>query len=203
LTGSGVINRADFRNTTGTYLAEYGVSGAKTLISRLSSSGVLFVDDTHLILEDGYSRSRVLDYLLAKTEDKRGKIMFILAGEKKGMQKLLGYGSKNISGLFPQVLSFPDFTDDQLLKTLGACITKKFDGKMQVEGGLEGVYMRISVKRIGRSRGSPQFGNARAAENAFAQMWERQSARLSKSREDRPEMEGSGATSSCSRKCKC
>jgi len=57
---------------------------------------------------------------------------------------------------------------------------------MSVEGGYEGVYLRIATRRLGRRRGKAQFDNARAAENLFAQIWERQSTRRAKARAERP-----------------
>ena len=53
---------------------------------------------------------------------------------------------------------------------------------MLVEGGSDGLYMKIVVGRLGRGRGRDGFGNARALENLFAQIRERQSDRLTRER---------------------
>jgi hypothetical protein len=55
---------------------------------------------------------------------------------------------------------------------------------MDVEGGVDGLYMRIAVRRLGRGRGRDGFGNARALENLFTCIRERQSDRLTKERRD-------------------
>jgi len=55
---------------------------------------------------------------------------------------------------------------------------------MAVEDGVDGLHMRIVVTRLGRGRGRDGFGNARALENLFARIRERQSDRLTKERRD-------------------
>lgn len=49
-----------------------------------------------------------------------------------------------------------------------------------VEGGIGGLYMRITVRHLGRGRGRDGFCNARALVNTFARIRERQSDRLTK-----------------------
>jgi hypothetical protein len=55
---------------------------------------------------------------------------------------------------------------------------------MDVEGGVDGLYMRIAVRRLGRGRERDGFGNARALEILFTRIRERQSDRLTKERRD-------------------
>jgi hypothetical protein len=55
---------------------------------------------------------------------------------------------------------------------------------MDVEGGVDGLYMRIAVRRLGQGRGRDGFRNARALENLFTRIRERQSDRLTKERRD-------------------
>ena len=53
---------------------------------------------------------------------------------------------------------------------------------MKVEDGLRGLCCRIITRRIGRVRGRPGFGNARAVENSLATIIKRQAGRLRKER---------------------
>jgi hypothetical protein len=55
---------------------------------------------------------------------------------------------------------------------------------MKVEDGVQGLYTRIAVRRLGRGRGREGFGNARALQNMFAKITERQAERISRERRD-------------------
>lgn len=137
----------------------------------------MFIDDAHHLLS--YSGGRkVMDYMMQEMEKQRGKVVFVFAGTEKGMFKVLGHGN-GTAALLPYVLNFKDYSDDQLLEIMGTYVKKKFGGKMEVEGGLDGLYMRVAARRVARDRDTPQFGNARAVENMLARIWERQAARLS------------------------
>ncbi|TGO30099.1 hypothetical protein BPAE_0008g00910 [Botrytis paeoniae] len=181
----GIIERNEILMTTGTYLSDGGIERTKQDIdNRLMNGGVMFIDDA-MTLDDYSNGGRILDFLFQEIDQKKGSVVFILAGHEKGMRKLLGHGTKSVASLLPNVLTFDDFTEPELLEILKSCIKKKFGEKMEVEGGHDGLYMRIAARRVSRTRGGSQFGNARAVENLVAQIWERQSARLSKVRQER------------------
>jgi hypothetical protein len=180
LVGSGIVSGVFCTHNRGTSLVDIGVTRTASWVSE-NSGGVVLVDDAHDLLDN----KRVLQEIMAQVELRRGELLFILAGDDKAMRNLLGHGSKNIRSLFPHAITLRDYTDNELRDLLANLIKIKFNGKMQVEGGLEGLYMRIAARRLGRSRGSSHFGNVRDVENAFARIWERQSARLSKAREER------------------
>ncbi|TGO64441.1 hypothetical protein BCON_0007g00910 [Botryotinia convoluta] len=180
----GIIKRDDILMTTGTYLSDGGIERTKRYVDKIADGGVMFIDDA-MTLDDYSNGTKILDFLFQEIDQKKGSAVFILAGHEKGMRKLLGHGTKSVASLLPNVLTFDDFTEPELLEILNSCIKKKFDGKMEVEGGNDGLYMRIAARRVSRTRGGSQFGNARAVENLVAQIWERQSARLSKIRQER------------------
>ncbi|KAJ8061743.1 hypothetical protein OCU04_009540 [Sclerotinia nivalis] len=180
----GIIKRDGVLETTGTYLSDGGIERTKRYVDQLAGGGVIFIDDA-MTLDDYSNGTKILDFLFQEIDQKKGSVVFILAGHEKGMRKLLGQGTKSVASLLPNVLTFDDFSESELLEILGSCIKKKFDGKMKVEGGYDGLYMRVAARRVSRTRGGSQFGNARAVENLVAQIWERQSARLSKVRKER------------------
>jgi DNA replication protein DnaC len=184
LYASGVIARDEVVETTGTYLSDGGIERTKRYVDKLDNGGVMFIDDA-MTLDDYSNGMKILDFILQEIDKRKGTAVFILAGREKGMRKWLGQGTKNVASLLPNILTFKDFTEPELLELLSSGIKKKFDNKMEVEGGYDGLYMRIAARRISRTRGSSQFGNARAIENLVAQIWERQSARLAKMRKER------------------
>ncbi|KAF8854271.1 P-loop containing nucleoside triphosphate hydrolase protein [Acephala macrosclerotiorum] len=186
LHGLGVIGSEEVNHTTGIYLADGGISRCKIYIDSLASKGgVMFIDDAHYLLDDNHHGVRVLDYLLSQVDARKGKVVFILAGKEDKMMDVLGHGDKNLSGLLPYHIRFKDYTDEELCEILWYFMNKKMDGKAEVEGGKDGLYMRIATKRLGRIRGSTQFANARSVDNLLSQILDRQAARLAKARTEK------------------
>ena len=89
------------------------------------------------------------------------------------------------SSRIPYTLHFEDYNDSELLSMLQQKISQFFKKTgIAIEGGSDGRFMGIAVKRLGRGRGRDGFGNARALENLFGQIRERQADRLTKERRD-------------------
>ena len=172
--------------TTGSRLANDGVAGIKKHIEGIHNAGggALFVDEAYQLAEQhNYGGKTVLDFLLAEMENNVGKIVFILAGYNKEMEKFFEH-NPGLSSRVPYKLQFSDYQDDELLWMLQHRIDKKYGGKMSIEGGKDGLYMHIVVRRLGRGRGRPGFGNARALQTTYSRISERQAERLSRERRD-------------------
>ena len=116
-------------------------------------------------------------------ENRVGTIVFIFAGYNKEMEKFFEH-NPGLKSRVPYDLQFKDYTDAELLIMLEGLIKKKFAQKMKVEEGIHGLYGRIAIRRLGRGRNRPGFGNARALQNLFAAIHGRQSKRLTKERRD-------------------
>lgn len=114
-------------------------------------------------------------------ENNIGKLVFILAGYSKQMEKFFDH-NQGLPSRFPYKFNFPDYEDDELLLMLEQQIEKKWKGRMKVEDGSRGLYCRIATKRLGRGRGREGFGNARELQLVFSKVTERQADRLSKQR---------------------
>ncbi|KAI5994807.1 P-loop containing nucleoside triphosphate hydrolase protein [Pisolithus albus] len=173
-----------FLETTGSSLANDGVKGAKKLVNDAlaAGGGAIFIDEAYQLVSDYDQSGRpVLDYLLAEMENRVGTLVFILAGYTKEMEKFFEH-NPGIPSRVPYSLQFADYTDAELLTMLEDLVLKRYKGRMQVEDGVRGLYARIAVKRLGRGRGRPGFGNARALQNMFARICERQAERVQKAR---------------------
>lgn len=169
--------------TTGSRLAIEGVEGCRASIDNLlrDGGGVLFIDEAYQLIDGSGSLGKhVLEFLVAEVENLTGKMVFILAGYKKKMEKLLAH-NQGLSERFPCRLNFEDFDDAELMQIMESWIRKTWGDNMVVEDGLGGLYCRIAARRIGRLRGQDGFANARAVENVMARVCERQSKRLSQS----------------------
>ncbi|KAK0188469.1 P-loop containing nucleoside triphosphate hydrolase protein [Armillaria mellea] len=169
-----------FEETTGSRLANDGVQGAKKLIEGVinAGGGAIFVDEAYqLASEHNFQGSQVLDFLLAEMENNVGRIVFILAGYNKQMEKFFEH-NPGLPSRVPHRLQFEDYKDEELLLMLEKTLHKKYAGRLKVEGGVHGLYGRIAARRLGRGRGKEGFGNARALENLVSKITKRQAERL-------------------------
>ena len=179
-----VLPGTEFVETTGSRLANEGIPGAKKHIEQIlnAGGGAFFLDEAYQ-LADGRSAGNtvVLDFLLAEIENRVGKIVFILAGYVKEMEKFFEH-NPGLDSRLPHRLRFADYNDEELLVMLSRLIKKKYKGHATIEGGINGLYARIAVRRLGRGRGREGYGNARALENIWAKISERQAERLQRDR---------------------
>ncbi|KAL8814735.1 MAG: hypothetical protein Q9223_006064 [Gallowayella weberi] len=184
LTSLEVLPGVAFAETTGSRLAHGGVGEAKKHIEDLQKAGggALFLDEAYQLAQNHNPGGRqVLDFLLAEMENNVGKIVFIVAGYSREMESFFEH-NPGLNSRIPYRLMFHDYEDSELLWFLQQQIRKKWDGKMRIDGGKDGLYMRIAVRRVGRGRGRPGFGNARALEITFSKITERQADRLKRER---------------------
>ncbi|CAG8220868.1 unnamed protein product [Penicillium olsonii] len=183
LAAMGIIPGQHFTETTGSRLANDGISGCQKIIDTTlkEGGGVIFIDEAYQLVSGNSSGERVLDFLLAEVESQTGKIVFILAGYDRPMETFFSH-NQGLPSRFPHQLKFEDFDDTELMEIMQSWIEKTYKKQMKVDGGLGGLYCRIVARRIGRGRGREGFANARAVENAMSKVAERQSERLSQQR---------------------
>ncbi|RDB20814.1 NFX1-type zinc finger-containing protein 1 [Hypsizygus marmoreus] len=173
-----------FIETTGSRLANEGVDGIKKLIEGVinAGGGAVFVDEAYqLTSKHNFQGGQVLDFLLAEMENNIGTIVFILAGYNKEMETFFEH-NPGLQSRVPYKLHFSDYTDSELLTMLDKLVQKRFQGKMKVEDGVGGLYVRIAVRRLSRGRGREGFGNARALQNMLDEILRRQAKRLNEER---------------------
>lgn len=152
-----------------------------------AGGGALFLDEAYQLSSGhNYGGGQVLDFLLAEMENNVGTIVFILAGYNKEMEKFFQH-NPGLMSRFPYSLQFADYEDDELLAMLRHLIKKKYDGRMTIDGDQsdqESLYLRVATRRLGRGRGGPGFGNARALQTMFSTISERQAERINRERSD-------------------
>lgn len=184
LASMGIIPGHKFVETTGSRLANEGVSRCQKLIEDLlkDGGGVVFIDEAYQLVQgSSFGGGQVLDFLLAEVENLTGKIVFVLAGYQRPMEKFFAH-NPGLPSRFPHELKFADFEDTELMLILEKWIEKTYKKQMKIDGGSGGLYCRIVARRIGRGRGRDGFANARAVENAMVKVSERQSKRLAEER---------------------
>ncbi|KAK4061577.1 uncharacterized protein Triagg1_10286 [Trichoderma aggressivum f. europaeum] len=180
LTGIGAIPGDAFKETTGSKLANMGVKGCEDLLEQIKEDGggVLFIDEAYQLSSGNSPGGKaVLDYLLAEVENLRGKVVFVLAGYSKQMESFFAH-NPGFPSRFPITMNFEDYTDKELLRILKRQVNRKYNNKMEIEDGPDGLYFRIAARRVGRGRGKEGFGNARSIENCLARIEKRQANRI-------------------------
>ncbi|PYH42931.1 P-loop containing nucleoside triphosphate hydrolase protein [Aspergillus saccharolyticus JOP 1030-1] len=121
LASVGIIPGDTFIETTGSKLANDGVSGCQKTLEKILSTGggALFIDEAYQLAHgSSFGGTQVLDFLLAEDENLTGKIKFFSHNP--------GFPSR-----FPHELKFNDYDDNELLKI--------FD---YIEDGPSGLYSR-------------------------------------------------------------
>ncbi|KAK6992252.1 P-loop containing nucleoside triphosphate hydrolase protein [Favolaschia claudopus] len=182
----GILPGDEFVETTGARLSNDGVTSAKKMLEKLldDGGGTIFVDEAYQLTGPHSTGGRqVLEFLLAEMENNVGKIVFIFAGYAKEMESFFEH-NPGLNSRIPYQLNFSDFIDAEFLGMLEQLVKKRFSGSMKIEGEIDGLYARIAVRRLGRGRGTPGFGNARALANTFATITTRQATRLARQRKE-------------------
>ncbi|KAL3496205.1 P-loop containing nucleoside triphosphate hydrolase protein [Aspergillus germanicus] len=149
LTSMGIIPGSHIEKTTGSRLANGGVSCCEKHINANlnKGGGVLFIDDAYQLAQGGMG-SQVLDFLLAEIERLTGKVVVVLAGYRNQMEKFFAH-NPGLPSRFQREFN----------------INKKFRGRKKVEGGMGGLYCHIIARHISRQRGHEGFGNARTRQS--------------------------------------
>lgn len=189
----GIVPGLKFKRTTGVQLAKEGAIELRQIIRSLvqtkngnenkesscTMQGVIFIDEAHKMVPDEEDNS--FDCLMEEIQRYQGQVIFLFAGPLKQMQSFIGL-SPSLRIHAPFTFRFDDFADGELHHVLVQQLHSKFQGKMRVEGGLNGVFMRILSRRIGRGRGSGCFANFWNVHETLLRVLLRQSKRLSQSR---------------------
>lgn len=186
LTSVGALPGDEFVETTGAKLANEGVQGCKKILDDIvkAGGGALFIDEAYQLTSgSSFGGAAVLDFLLAEVENLTGKVVFILAGYNKNMESFFAH-NPGLPSRFPRQIQFTDYEDDELLQIFNYGLNKRYNRRMKIEGGSEGLFARIAARRLGRGRGKVGFGNARAVENALSMIASRQAKRNRKERRE-------------------
>ncbi|PNH08303.1 NFX1-type zinc finger-containing protein 1 [Tetrabaena socialis] len=171
----GVLPAAEVVETSGSDLLTGGVSKLKEELKKLEKGGVLFLDEAYqLNPKTNPMGAQVLDFLLPEMENRRGKLVMVLAGYKKQMEELMAH-NEGLPSRFVQEFTFPDYSDDELFVIWRDLIASDTNPRFRIA---DERHLRIAARRLGRQRGTVGFGNARAVRNAYEQAQRRQSSRV-------------------------
>lgn len=144
----------------------------------------MFIEQAYTLEpQGGGGGKQVLNFLLAEIENRRGELVVALAGYAKNMETLFEF-NEGLPSRFPKIFRFEDYGDALLLDVFKGLMAKKrgrgtlhFADPASDEDKER--WAKVAIARLGRQRGLPGFGNARAVRVLFEKVMERQAGRLS------------------------
>ncbi len=158
---SGLV--AGFVGQTATKVAE---------VFEAADGGVLIIDEAYSLMRGGekdFGREAI-DAIVKNVEDRRDSMVVILAGYPKEMAELVG-ANPGFSSRFPKTITFPDYSDDELLSIL-ALISDGGAYRLTDEAN-EAAFAWFGAHERGHG-----FGNGRLARNLFEGAVARHAQRL-------------------------
>jgi hypothetical protein len=137
-----------------------------------ADEGVLLIDEAYSLVRGGerdFGREAI-DMIVKLIEDRRDRIVVVMAGYPDEMDELIG-SNPGLRSRFPKVIHFPDYTTDELLAIIDSLGDK---GGYRLDPGAR-ARARIWLDAVPRDRG---FGNGRTARNLFEHAVAVQATRL-------------------------
>lgn len=140
--------------------------------------GILFIDEAYALSPEGIGRNdfgpEAIETLLKRMEDHRNRLVVIVAGYPKLMERFL-QSNPGLRSRFSREIVFPDYTPTELVEIF-LNMTDDADYRLDADGKvtLERIFLTLA--------GSPGFGNGRYARTLFEQAINRQALRLSQDR---------------------
>lgn len=182
----GIADAETVKETSGSELASKGPEGTQRLIQDIvdaapsaQTAGVMIVDNPQKLdtSTDSASAEQTLSCIVEAMERPTGRIIVVFTGYQDHIAAFLR-DHPRIQRRTCSTLNFADFERPDLLQLLGRRITEEYQGRMQVEGGLEGPYMQVAARRLARGRGKKGFTNAHAVRDLVASVARRQAQYL-------------------------
>lgn len=163
------VSRADL---VGRYVGHTAPLTKQVIESALG--GVLFIDEAYSLYrgkDDSFGLESI-DTLVKGMEDNRDDLLVVLAGYTKEMQEFLQSNS-GLKSRFPNVIEFPDYTGEELLKIANIQATsKEYYVAEEAQTPLLEYFTRVQL------RNAKESGNGRLARNKIEEAILNQSRRL-------------------------
>lgn len=133
--------------------------------------GVLFIDEAYALAEGDAFGKEAIDTLVKAMDDYRDRLIVILAGYEQDMERFLDRNA-GLRSRFPNVITFPDYSAEELLAITRGLLTKQ---GYRLMPGAEEAIRAVYIDRAG----DPTSGNGRMARNLVEKAIRNHALRLS------------------------
>ena len=178
----GICDSHTVCETTGADLASRGPNGVQQLLRNMTdakapvqTAGVLIIDHPHTLIEapPTPATEQALEDIRHAMERNIGRIIVVFTGDADEITGFLRE-SPALQQRICSSLRFHDFDRQHLVQLLARRIVTDYNGRMQVEGGLEGTYIQAAARRLVRGRAAKGFTNAHAVREMVKSIAQRQ-----------------------------
>ena len=171
----GVVHRGHLVETDRSGLvAGYVGQTAPLVTARFDEAdeGMLFIDEAYTLARGGENDfgREAIDQIVKLMEDRRDRIVLVVAGYPVEMEHFLG-ANPGLRSRFPTVIDFPDYTTDELVRIVDSIGDKQ---RYELTDGARD-KLRSVLEAAPREQG---FGNARLARNLFEAAINRHASRV-------------------------
>ncbi|MDE6768945.1 MAG: AAA family ATPase, partial [Muribaculaceae bacterium] len=175
---SGHIVEADRAKLVGQYVGETAIKTNAVIDSAIG--GILFIDEAYTLANDVNSNTsfgkEVIDTLLKRLEDDRGKFVCIVAGYPKEMTDFL-HSNPGMESRFNRHIKFRDYNAEELELIFKKLIEKNhFKIDPSASSSVKNCFLSLHTTR------TKNFGNAREVRKVFEDTKKRQGKRLAQLR---------------------
>jgi Cdc6-like AAA superfamily ATPase len=171
----GVVQRGHLVETDRSGLVAGYVGQTAPLVTQRfddADEGVLLIDEAYALVRGGerdFGREAI-DTIVKLIEDRRDRIVVIMAGYPEEMDELIS-ANPGLRSRFPKAIHFPDYSTDELLAIIDSIAEH---GGYRLDDGARTAARRW-LDAVPRDRG---FGNGRTARNLFEHAVATQATRL-------------------------
>ena len=169
----GILRKGAFMEYTARSLcAEYvGQTAARTAAACRDSYGsVLFIDEAYALYENDVQTNdygkEALTTLISEMENHRDDMLVIMAGYTDDMETLMR-GNAGLRSRMPYVLTFENYTRDQLFDIFMLMVRKHFDYTPEFEKEAKRFFDTLPDEYLN----SREFANARFVRNLYERTW--------------------------------
>lgn len=137
-----------------------------------ADEGVLLIDEAYSLVrgsESDFGREAI-DTIVKLVEDRRDRIVVIMAGYPDEMEQLVA-ANPGLRSRFPKTIHFPDYSTDELIEIFRMRCDK--GGYRPTDAAIDAV--RVHLDAATRDKG---FGNGRVSRNLFEAAVARQASRI-------------------------
>lgn len=144
--------------------------------------GVLFIDEAYSLKQNDSDAvgQQAIDTILTLAENRRGKVIVILAGYSKEMGEFI-HSNSGLESRFNKIINFRDYTGKELAEIFRRMVKSSPEGytlSAKAEEHLDQVFERMEKMK------TRNFGNAREVRNKYQQAVSALIARNDKARQD-------------------